>query len=63
LIRAAARSRPEILAELNRRLQLDPETELGVVGSELRDIALLRISQLFGHLDHHSGYDDSEAAL
>jgi 2-oxo-4-hydroxy-4-carboxy-5-ureidoimidazoline decarboxylase len=62
LIRAAGRSRPEILAELNRRLQLDPETELGVVASELRDIALLRIAQLFGHLDHHSGYDDSEAA-
>jgi 2-oxo-4-hydroxy-4-carboxy-5-ureidoimidazoline decarboxylase len=62
LIRAAGRSRPEILAELNRRLQLDPQTELGVVASELRDIALLRIPQLFGHLDHHSGYDDSEAA-
>ena len=63
LIRAAGRTRPEILAELNRRLHLDPEAELGVVGSELRDIALLRIPQLFGHLDHHSGYDDSEAAI
>ena len=32
------------------------------MASELRDIALLRIPQLFGHLDHHSGYDDPEAA-
>ncbi|HYI52621.1 MAG TPA: 2-oxo-4-hydroxy-4-carboxy-5-ureidoimidazoline decarboxylase [Microlunatus sp.] len=47
LIRAAGRSRPEILAELNRRLALDPDTELSVVGEELRDIALLRIPQVF----------------
>ena len=47
LIRAAGRSRPEILAELERRLRLDPETEIMIVGSELRDIALLRIPQLF----------------
>ncbi len=47
LIRAAGRSRPEILAELNRRLTLDPDTELTVVGEELRDIALLRIPQVF----------------
>lgn len=59
LIRAAGRSRPEILAELRRRLALDPETEIGIVGEELRDIALLRIRQLFGHLDAHSAYDDS----
>ncbi len=62
LIRAAGRTRPEIVAELERRLALDPETEIGVVGTELRDIALLRIPQLFSHLDHHSGYDDAEAA-
>jgi len=62
LIRAAGRSRPEILAELERRLVVDPDEELAIVGSELRDIALLRIPQLFGHLDHHSGYDESEAA-
>jgi 2-oxo-4-hydroxy-4-carboxy-5-ureidoimidazoline decarboxylase len=62
LIRAAGRSRPEILAELERRLVLDPDEELAIVGSELRDIALLRIPQLFSHLDHHSGYDESEAA-
>lgn len=47
LIRAAGRSRAEILAELNRRLTLDPDTELAVVGEELRDIALLRIPQVF----------------
>ena len=62
LIRAAGRSRPEILAELRRRLELDPETEVGVVAGELRDIALHRIPQLFAHLDHHSGFDDPEAA-
>ena len=47
LIRAAGRSRTEILDELNRRLTLDPDTELAVVGEELRDIALLRIPQVF----------------
>lgn len=62
LIRAAGRSRPEILAELRRRLELDPAEELEQVGAELRDIALIRIPQLFSHLDAHSGYDESEAA-
>jgi 2-oxo-4-hydroxy-4-carboxy-5-ureidoimidazoline decarboxylase len=47
LIRAAGRSRTEILAELDRRLTLDPASELAVVGEELRDIALLRIPQVF----------------
>jgi 2-oxo-4-hydroxy-4-carboxy-5-ureidoimidazoline decarboxylase len=62
LIRAAGRSRPQILGELQRRLQLDDESERAIVASELRDIALLRIPQLFGHLDHHSGYNSPEAA-
>ncbi|WP_375424337.1 2-oxo-4-hydroxy-4-carboxy-5-ureidoimidazoline decarboxylase [uncultured Friedmanniella sp.] len=62
LIRAAGRSRPQILAELQRRLQLDDHTEIAIVASELRDIALLRIPQLFAHLDHHSGYNLPEAA-
>ena len=48
LIRAAGRSRQEILAELTRRLSLDADAELAVVGEELRDIALLRIPQVFG---------------
>ena len=51
LIRAAGRSRQDILAELNRRLTLDPAAELAVVGEELRDIALLRIPQVFGGYD------------
>lgn len=67
LVRAAGRDRPEILAELERRLRLDPGAELEVVGTELRDIALLRIPQLFAHLDavaldQSAGYDDGEAA-
>ncbi|MGY4856548.1 2-oxo-4-hydroxy-4-carboxy-5-ureidoimidazoline decarboxylase [Cryobacterium sp. AP23] len=46
LIRAAGRSRREILAELQRRLTLDDDTEAAIVGSELRDIALLRLAVL-----------------
>ena len=48
LIRAAGRSRSEILAELHRRLELEPDAEIKVVAAELRDIALRRITQLFG---------------
>jgi 2-oxo-4-hydroxy-4-carboxy-5-ureidoimidazoline decarboxylase len=48
LIRAAGRSRPEILAELQRRLLLPPEDEVKVAASELRDIALRRVRQMFG---------------
>lgn len=51
MIRAAGRSREQILVELQRRLQLDDDTDLQIVGSELRDIALSRIPQLFRHLD------------
>jgi 2-oxo-4-hydroxy-4-carboxy-5-ureidoimidazoline decarboxylase len=51
LIRAAGRDRRDILAELNRRLALDPDAELATVASELRDIALLRIPKLFASLD------------
>jgi 2-oxo-4-hydroxy-4-carboxy-5-ureidoimidazoline decarboxylase len=47
LIRAAGRSRAEILAELDRRLRLDDAEELVVVGEQLREIALLRLRQLF----------------
>jgi 2-oxo-4-hydroxy-4-carboxy-5-ureidoimidazoline decarboxylase len=46
LIRAAGRSRREILGELQRRLLLDDDTEAAIVGSELRDIALLRLAVL-----------------
>ncbi len=48
LIRAGGRSRPEILAELQRRLILDPDDEFKVVAAELRDIALRRVRQTFG---------------
>ncbi|NEM91429.1 2-oxo-4-hydroxy-4-carboxy-5-ureidoimidazoline decarboxylase [Galbitalea soli] len=48
LIRAAGRSRAEILTELRRRIQLDDRTELAIVGEQLRDIALLRLEKLFG---------------
>ena len=47
IIRAAGRTRAEILAELNRRLWLDAATELVIVGEQLRDIALLRLETLF----------------
>lgn len=47
LIRALGRSRAEILAELERRLTLDDDTELAVVGDQLREIALLRLTGMF----------------
>ncbi|RKR76015.1 2-oxo-4-hydroxy-4-carboxy-5-ureidoimidazoline decarboxylase [Frondihabitans australicus] len=47
LIRAAGRTRAEVLSELLRRLELDDQTELEIVGEQLRDIALLRIETLF----------------
>jgi 2-oxo-4-hydroxy-4-carboxy-5-ureidoimidazoline decarboxylase len=50
LIRAAGRSRPEILEELQRRLQLDPDADTKVAAAELRDIALRRITRLFASL-------------
>jgi 2-oxo-4-hydroxy-4-carboxy-5-ureidoimidazoline decarboxylase len=48
LIRAAGRSRAEILSELRRRLSLDDVTERAIVGEQLREIALLRLTTLFG---------------
>ncbi|MBB2922771.1 2-oxo-4-hydroxy-4-carboxy-5-ureidoimidazoline decarboxylase [Cellulomonas cellasea] len=48
LIRAAGRSRAEILAELRRRLDLDDDTERRVVGEQLVEIALLRLAATFG---------------
>ena len=47
IIRAAGRTRREILDELTRRLELDNDVELQVVGEQLRDIALLRLEKLF----------------
>ncbi|WP_235929000.1 2-oxo-4-hydroxy-4-carboxy-5-ureidoimidazoline decarboxylase [Marisediminicola senii] len=48
LIRAAGRTRAEIVAELHRRLELDPDTERAIVGEQLREIALLRLRTLLG---------------
>lgn len=48
IVRAAGRTRQEILGELERRLQLDDAIELQVVGDELRNIALLRLTKTFG---------------
>jgi len=47
LIRAAGRGRSEILAELNRRLELDDAAEAATVASELHDITLLRLASLY----------------
>lgn len=48
LIRAAGRSREEILAALNARLAHTPEEEQVVIGQQLREIAVLRIEGLIG---------------
>lgn len=47
IIRAAGRSRAEILAEQQRRLALAPEDELPLVGEQLVEIAMLRLEQTF----------------
>jgi 2-oxo-4-hydroxy-4-carboxy-5-ureidoimidazoline decarboxylase len=47
LIRAAGRSRVEILSELHRRLGLSDAEETAEVADQLRQIALLRLPTLF----------------
>jgi 2-oxo-4-hydroxy-4-carboxy-5-ureidoimidazoline decarboxylase len=47
LIRAAGRSRAEILAELERRLLHDEQEELVIISEQLLEIALLRLEQTF----------------
>ncbi|MBO3084674.1 2-oxo-4-hydroxy-4-carboxy-5-ureidoimidazoline decarboxylase [Cellulomonas fengjieae] len=47
LIRAAGRSRTEILDELHRRLGLSDDDESAEVADQLRQIALLRLRTLF----------------
>ena len=47
LIRAAGRSRPEILTQLIRRLANEDADELAEVGEQLRQITELRLRQLF----------------
>ena len=48
LIRAAGRSGPEILAELERRLGNDPDTERTETVRNLAEIAVLRLEQVVG---------------
>jgi 2-oxo-4-hydroxy-4-carboxy-5-ureidoimidazoline decarboxylase len=48
IIRAAGRSRAEILEELERRLELPNSTELELVGEQLREIALIRLEKIYG---------------
>lgn len=47
LIRAAGRSRQEVLDELQRRLKNDEETEVAEAKDQLRQIAALRLETLF----------------
>jgi hydroxyisourate hydrolase len=47
LIRAAGRTRAEILIELRRRLALDPEAELATATEQLRQIMELRLRTIF----------------
>jgi 2-oxo-4-hydroxy-4-carboxy-5-ureidoimidazoline decarboxylase len=46
IIRAAGRTRADILAELERRMGLDDETELRNVGEQLVEIAMLRLESI-----------------
>ena len=48
LIRAAGRSREEVLAALNTRLAHTPEEEQAIIGQQLREIAVLRLEGLMG---------------
>jgi len=48
LIRAAGRTRTEVLAELHRRIELSSDAELAIVEDQLREIAVLRLAALLG---------------
>ncbi|WP_062302367.1 2-oxo-4-hydroxy-4-carboxy-5-ureidoimidazoline decarboxylase [Demequina subtropica] len=50
LIRAAGRSREEIVTELERRLLNDDVVELAEVADQLRGIALLRLRATYGEV-------------
>jgi 2-oxo-4-hydroxy-4-carboxy-5-ureidoimidazoline decarboxylase len=53
LIRAAGRSPEELLAELERRLRSDDETEATEATGQLAEIALLRLRAAI-----HDGHED-----
>ena len=48
LIRAAGRTRTEVLAELHRRIELSSDAELAIVEDQLREIAVLRLAAQLG---------------
>ncbi len=48
IIRAAGRSREEIVGELERRLENDPVVERAEVADQLRGIALIRLRATYG---------------
>ena len=57
LIRAAGRTRPEILTQLIRRLANEDAHELAEVGVQLREITELRLRQRFGAPEHGAPED------
>ena len=58
LIRAAGRSAPEILAELERRLRSSDEAEMAEVVTQLGEIAVLRLEQLIPAQEEHDGHHE-----
>jgi 2-oxo-4-hydroxy-4-carboxy-5-ureidoimidazoline decarboxylase len=48
IVRAVGRTRADILTELTRRLELPNASELEIVAEQLREIALIRLVQIFG---------------
>jgi len=55
VVRAAGRSKAEIIAELDRRLKLDDESEKQEAGAQLVEIAVLRLRQTFGRTSAETG--------
>jgi 2-oxo-4-hydroxy-4-carboxy-5-ureidoimidazoline decarboxylase len=55
VVRAAGRSKAEIIAELDRRLKLDDESEKREAGAQLVEIAVLRLRQTFGRTSAETG--------
>ena len=47
------------MGELHRRLKLDDDTELRIVGEQLRDIALLRLQAIFGEASAARSVEDA----
>ena len=62
VIRAAGRSKAEIIDELERRLKLDDETEKQEAGEQLVEIAVLRLRQTFGGRSAETGRSTETAS-